>query len=100
MKAEEIPILYTQLFINNEFVNSINGRIFSTYNPATEKSIAAVQEGDSDDIDAAVRAAQAAFKPGSVWREISPCQRGDLMRKFAALMRRDQDYLAVISVAY
>nr|XP_037292015.1 retinal dehydrogenase 2-like [Rhipicephalus microplus] len=40
------PIKFTQIFINNEFVNSVSGKTFPTYNPATGKKIADVQEGD------------------------------------------------------
>lgn len=34
---------YTQLFINNEFVNSKSGKTFATTNPATKQKIADVQ---------------------------------------------------------
>ena len=33
-----------QLFINNEFVNSVDGCTFETLNPATGKKLADVQE--------------------------------------------------------
>ena len=46
--------LETQLFINNEFVNSASGNTFSTVNPATEEVICAVQEADAEDVDKAV----------------------------------------------
>ena len=35
-----------QIFINNEFVNSISGKVFPTVNPATGEKIIDVQEGD------------------------------------------------------
>ena len=35
-----------QIFINNEWVNSVSGKTFPTINPSTEKKIADVQEGD------------------------------------------------------
>lgn len=38
--------LNLQLFINNEFVDAKSGKTFSTVNPATEKVIAKVAEGD------------------------------------------------------
>ncbi|KAM7312854.1 putative aldehyde dehydrogenase [Ixodes scapularis] len=40
------PVKFTQIFINNEFVNSVSGKTFPTYNPATGKKIADVQEAD------------------------------------------------------
>ena len=36
---------FFQLFINNEYVNSVAGDTFETFNPATGKKLADVQEG-------------------------------------------------------
>lgn len=87
-------IKYTQLFINNEFVNSVSGATFPTYNPATEEVIAQVQEADVADVDLAVAAARKAFSLNSEWRKMNASDRGQLIHKFAQLMRRDQDELA------
>ena len=38
--------LSPQLFINNEFVNSVSGKTFPTINPATGEKICDVQEAD------------------------------------------------------
>ena len=54
MTAINLCELETQLFINNEFINSASGRSFSCVNPATEEVICAVQEADADDVDKAV----------------------------------------------
>ncbi len=35
-------IKYTQLFIDNEFVDAVSGKKFATVDPATEKQIAMV----------------------------------------------------------
>lgn len=35
-----------QLFINNEFVDSVSGKTFPTVNPATGKKIVDIAEGD------------------------------------------------------
>jgi len=87
-------IKYTQLFINNEFVNSMSGKTFETFNPTTGEVIARVQEGDKADIDKAVTAARHAFKRGSVWRTVDASHRGRLLFKLADLIERDIDYLA------
>lgn len=92
--SEQVEIKYSQLFINNEFVNSVSGKTFPTYNPATEEVIAQVQEADKEDIDKAVAAARAAFRLGSPWRTMDASARGQLIHKFAQLMRRDEEYLA------
>ncbi len=87
-------IKYTQLFINNEFVNSVSGKTFPTFNPSTGEKIVDVQEGDKADVDKAVAAAKKAFARGSVWRRMDASERGRLLNKLADLIERDSDYLA------
>jgi len=38
--------IYWQIFIDNEYVNSVSGKVFPTVNPATGEKITDVQEGD------------------------------------------------------
>ncbi|XP_035683791.1 retinal dehydrogenase 2-like [Branchiostoma floridae] len=87
-------IKYTQIFINNEFVNSVSGKTFPTINPATREKICDVQEAEKADVDKAVAAARAAFQLGSPWRNMDASQRGRLLLKLAGLMQRDGSYLA------
>ncbi|XP_039250169.2 aldehyde dehydrogenase 1A1-like [Styela clava] len=87
-------IKYTKIFINNEWVDSKDGSTFETCNPSTEEKNADVAEGKAADIDAAVQAAKAAFKPGSAWRKMDASDRGRLLYKMADLMERDAQYLA------
>ena len=46
------------LFINGDWVKSSSGDLIPVIDPATEKKIADVQSGGSDDIDSAVKAAR------------------------------------------
>jgi len=87
-------IKYTQIFINNEYVNSVSGKTFPTEDPATREKIADIQEGDKADVEAAVAAARAAFKLGSPWRTMDASERGNLLQKLATLIDRDRVYLA------
>lgn len=87
-------IQYTKLFINNEFVDSVSGKTFSTSNPVTEEKICDVAEGDKADVNKAVEAAKTAFKLGSPWRTMDASQRGRLLYKLADLVERDSNYLA------
>lgn len=87
-------IKYTQLFINNEFVDSVTAKTFPAINPSTEETICQVQSGHKEDIDIAVKAARKAFQPGSEWRKMDPSKRGDLLNKLADLIERDATYLA------
>lgn len=86
------------MFINNEFIDAKSGRTFSTINPATEEEITRVQEAGEEDVDLAVRAARKAFDKDSEWRKMDASSRGLLLFKFAQLMRRDEDYLAVFII--
>lgn len=43
--TNKIAIKYTQLFINNEFIDSESGKKFAVINPATEEEVAQVSEG-------------------------------------------------------
>jgi len=92
--VKNVKVEYTQLFINNEFVNSVSGKVFPTINPSTGEKIIDVQEGNKDDIDKAVAAAKAAFKRGSVWRNLDASARGLLLLKLADAIERDTVKLA------
>ncbi|KAL3183463.1 hypothetical protein MRX96_033576 [Rhipicephalus microplus] len=83
-----------QIFINNEFVDSVSGKTFPTFNPSTGAKIADVQEGDKEDVDKAVKAARAAFIRGSEWRTMDASKRGKLILKLADLMEENLDYMA------
>lgn len=96
MAAPEVK--YTQIFINNEFVNSVSDKSFPTLNPTTAEKICAVQEGDKADIDLAVKAARNAFKLGSTWRRMDASARGRLLCKLADLIDRDIEYLTRLEI--
>ncbi|OXA65035.1 aldehyde dehydrogenase, mitochondrial [Folsomia candida] len=87
-------IQFTGIFINNEWRKSSSGKTFKTLNPATGECVVEVQEGNKDDVDLAVKAAQKAFKLGSEWRTMDASYRGVLLHRLADLMERDRLYLA------
>ena len=87
----------TKLFINNEFVDAESGITFPTYNPATEEVLANVQEAGKADVDKAVAAAKKAFEVNSEWRKMDASARGQMIHKFAQLLRRDAEKIAVSS---
>lgn len=87
-------ILYTGIFINNEWHKSIAGMAFPAVNPTNKRVIAEVQQGSKADVDIAVAAARDAFRFGSPWRRMDASKRGKLLQKLADLMERDRVYLA------
>ena len=87
-------IKFTQIFINNEWVDSVSGKTFPTINPCNGEKICDVAEGDKEDVDIAVAAAREAFKLGSTWRTMDASERGKLLGKLADVIERDREYLA------
>ncbi|MFO1396688.1 MAG: aldehyde dehydrogenase family protein [Burkholderiales bacterium] len=69
------------------------GRYVDTIDPAQDAPLAAVAEADAADVDAAVRAAQAAFP---AWRALRPAQRAQAMREAAAVLRDHAEELAML----
>lgn len=98
MVTELITFIFVQLFINNEFVDAVSKKTFSVINPANEKKVADIAEGDKADIDLAVKAAEKAFDRGSIWRKMDPSGRAALLNKLAALVDRDNDIIANLTV--
>ena len=65
-------------------------------NPATEETIASLDEAGVDDADAAVARARAAFP---AWRAVSPTDRARLLRGLATLVEENLEQLARIESA-
>lgn len=82
-----------KMLIAGEWVASVSGKTFTTYNPATGKALAQVYEGDKADIDLAVAAAREAFENGP-WRTMSPMERSRIIWKIADLMYEHRDELS------
>jgi aldehyde dehydrogenase (NAD+) len=83
----------TGLFINNEFVSSIDSQeLIHAINPATEEVICSVVAASSKDIDAAVFAARQAFKT-SWGKNVTGFERSRLINKLADLIERDAQEL-------
>jgi hypothetical protein len=73
----------TRLFINNEFVESIEGEKFDVFNPYNEEKVASVYEALSGDVDKAVDAAEAALP---AWSELGAFARSAYYYKLADLL--------------
>lgn len=82
------------LLIGGKRVPAQSGRYFETVNPATERVIAQIAEGDAADVDAAVRAARAALNGD--WGRMRASERGGLLLKFADLIRQHQEELIAL----
>src|SRR6476659_7553971 len=65
-------------------------------NPATEGTLAELEQAGVDETDAAVARARAA---APVWRAVSPADRARLLRRLATLVEEHLDELAQIESA-
>ena len=91
--VEEFTAAPRKLFINGQWVEAASGKTFETPNPATGETLANVAEGDSEDIDRAVRAARAAFDDGP-WGRITPSERGRIIWRIGDLILEHAEELA------
>uniref|UniRef100_A0A2C9K4B2 Omega-crystallin n=1 Tax=Biomphalaria glabrata TaxID=6526 RepID=A0A2C9K4B2_BIOGL len=94
--VSNVKIQYTQLFINNEFVDSVNKKTIPVVDPSTEEVLCEIQGAEKEDVDKAVAAAREAFKLRSPWRTMDASKRGQLIGKFASLLQRDFDYIVTL----
>ncbi|TNB81513.1 aldehyde dehydrogenase family protein [Pseudomonas sp. Fig-3] len=88
---------YDQFYINGQWVTPVNGGTFESFDPSDESLIATVASGTAEDIDAAVKAARAAFDEGP-WPRLSGAERGAYLRKIADGIRARQEELATLEV--
>src|SRR5712671_1203415 len=70
-------------FINGEFRPAASGKTFPTFNPGNGEVVARLAECDEEDIEAAVRAALAAFP---TWKKRTGAARAKLLMKLAQLV--------------
>jgi phenylacetaldehyde dehydrogenase len=84
-----------KMLINGKWVDSASGKVFPTFNPATGEVLAEVAEGDSEDINRAVKAARAAFETGP-WPNMTPSERGRAIWRLADLLEKNLEDFAQI----
>src|SRR6187551_1361543 len=83
-----------KLLIGGEWKAAADGATFESVDPATGEAIAAVAQAGTADVDAAVRAARAAFADGSAWRKLTTAARGQLLNRLADLVEEHAQELA------
>lgn len=80
--------------IDGKRVPASRGRKLETVDPASGRPFAEIARGDAADVDAAVASAKRALR-GS-WLRTTPAERGRILARTAALIRRDKERLARI----
>ncbi len=82
------------LFINGKFVAPKSGKYFETINPANEKVLAKVAEGNEEDIDLAVKAARKAYD--TTWSKLSGKERGKYLYRIARIIQERAREFAIV----
>ena len=85
----------TKCWIDGQFVSAKSGETFENINPATGKKLCDVARGNSNDIDAAVNAARAAFQVGR-WSGKTPSERKEVILNLARLIRENITEMALL----
>jgi acyl-CoA reductase-like NAD-dependent aldehyde dehydrogenase len=86
-----------QMFINNEWVDSISGETLDSINPFTGEVWAQAPSGNKEDIDIAVKSAKEAFETGE-WSKLNGGQRAALLRRLGDLIGENAEILAISEV--
>jgi acyl-CoA reductase-like NAD-dependent aldehyde dehydrogenase len=86
------------MLIGGKWRTGDGGKSFEVISPFTNERITSVSEASASDIDAAVRAARAAFDSGP-WPRMSPNERAEILAKIGRLIERERDRLAYIEAA-
>ncbi|MFB4194863.1 aldehyde dehydrogenase family protein [Streptomyces carpaticus] len=81
------------LFIDGEFRPAAEDKVFPTHSPATEEQLSEVAHAGAADVDAAVRAARAAFGP---WSALPGSERATYLFRIARILQERSRELAVL----
>ena len=74
-----------RMLIDGNWVDSEDGKVFESINPATGKAWATIPEATAGDVDRAVRAAHHQFSEGE-WSKALPTRRGQYLRRLGELL--------------
>ncbi|HEX3637157.1 MAG TPA: CoA-acylating methylmalonate-semialdehyde dehydrogenase [Paraburkholderia sp.] len=93
--SEQAKLSVQQLghYISGAPVASTSGRVKDVFNPATGQVTGSVALASVEEVDAAVKAAKAAFP---AWSETAPIKRARILFKFKELLNRHHDELAML----
>jgi aldehyde dehydrogenase (NAD+) len=78
-------------YINGMWKDSVTGRTFDDFDPATGELIATVTKSSVDDVNEAVEAAKKAF---NIWKAVPAPARGDILMKAAQILEERKEDIA------
>jgi acyl-CoA reductase-like NAD-dependent aldehyde dehydrogenase len=80
-----------RIFIGGRWIKSDSGQTFDSINPANERAIGRFQYCNQNDVNSAIDAAEKAFES---WRETPAPKRGEILLRFANLLRKEKERLS------
>ncbi|MFG2886030.1 aldehyde dehydrogenase family protein [Streptomyces sp. NPDC048297] len=81
------------LFIDGEFTEAADGKVFKTVSPSTEEVLSEVAQAGAEDVDRAVRAARKAF---GKWSALPGSERAKYLFRIARIIQERSRELAVL----
>jgi aldehyde dehydrogenase (NAD+) len=81
------------LFIDGEFREASDGKVFKTVSPSSEEVLSEVAQANVEDVDAAVKAARRAF---STWSALPGAERAKYLFRIARIIQERSRELAVL----
>ncbi|MEV6839306.1 aldehyde dehydrogenase family protein [Streptomyces sp. NPDC051133] len=81
------------LFIDGEFVDAADGKVFKTVSPSTEEVLSEVAQAGQADVDRAVKAARKAFE---TWSALPGSERAKYLFRIARIIQERSRELAVL----
>ncbi|CAM5404141.1 aldehyde dehydrogenase [Streptomyces tanashiensis] len=81
------------LFIDGEFVDAADGKVFKTVSPSSEEVLAEVAQAGTEDVDRAVKAARKAFEK---WSALPGSERAKYLFRIARIIQERSRELAVL----
>ncbi|QKZ19220.1 aldehyde dehydrogenase family protein [Streptomyces chartreusis] len=81
------------LFIDGEFVEAADGKVFKTVSPSTEEVLAEIAQAGEADVDRAVKAARKAFEK---WSALPGSERAKYLFRIARIIQERSRELAVL----
>ncbi len=81
------------LFIDGEFTEAADGKVFKTVSPSTEEVLSEVAQAGTEDVDRAVRAARKAFEK---WSALPGSERAKYLFRIARIIQERSRELAVL----
>lgn len=81
------------LFIDGEFTDAADGRVFKTVSPSSEEVLSEVAQAGEADVDRAVRAARKAF---GLWSALPGSERAKYLFRIARIVQERSRELAVL----